>query len=160
ALISFVQADVLDLDLSGASVVTAYLSQDLLEKLTPAFKRMKDGSRIVSHGRLIPGAQKDEGFPIEVVKKNGYGALVYRSTTPRKVEDCRAPARPLPAAAQRRAPVGRLPQRLGGRDRRAAQPRPAAARLLRDAAGDGRRRGRDRRGRHEKGGRRGVGRSG
>jgi SAM-dependent methyltransferase len=84
-LVSFVQADALEVDLRGASVIMVYMSADFLEKLTPAFQKMKPGSRIVSHGRLIPGATKDASW--EVVKKNGFGAYVYLYVTPLKVED-------------------------------------------------------------------------
>jgi SAM-dependent methyltransferase len=86
-LVSFEKADILTVDLTPASVIMVYLSDELLEKLTPAFKKMRPGSRIVSHNRLIPGADKDAGFPLEVPKKNGFVTLIYRYTTPLKVDD-------------------------------------------------------------------------
>jgi len=85
-LVTFVKADALKLDLSGASVIMVYMSEDFLEMLTPALKKLKAGSRIVSHNRRIPGADADQGFPIEMVKKNGFGTYVYRYTTPLKVD--------------------------------------------------------------------------
>jgi SAM-dependent methyltransferase len=86
-LLSFVEADIMNVDLSGASVVTVYLLRDVNEMLIPAFKKMKPGSRIVAHNYPVPGVKPDEGFPLAVQKKSGFEAEVYRYTTPIKVED-------------------------------------------------------------------------
>jgi precorrin-6B methylase 2 len=86
-LVTFVKADVLKLDVSGASVILLYMSREVNEKLIPAFKKLKDGSRIVAHNYPIPGVKPDKGFPIVVKKKNGYEAEVYRYVTPLKLED-------------------------------------------------------------------------
>ena len=85
--VTFARADVLKLDLSGASVVMLYMSRELNEKLIPALKKLKAGSRVVAHNYPIPGVRPDEGFPVAVKKKSGYEAEVYRYTTPLRVED-------------------------------------------------------------------------
>ncbi len=45
----FVQGDVLEADLSRATVVTVYLLPWLMDKLQPALLKLKPGTRIVSH---------------------------------------------------------------------------------------------------------------
>jgi SAM-dependent methyltransferase len=86
-LIRFQEQDVFKLDLSGATVVTLYLLPELNVKLIPQLGKLKPGSRIVSHSWDMRGVTPDEGFPIQVKKKDGYRRLVYRWTTPLKIEE-------------------------------------------------------------------------
>jgi len=48
-LVTIRQADIFDMDLSGATVVTLYLLPPLNRKLVPQLEKMKPGSRVVSH---------------------------------------------------------------------------------------------------------------
>jgi uncharacterized protein (TIGR03000 family) len=56
-LVTIMEADIFDLDLKGASVVTLYLLPELNEKLMPQLAQMKPGSRIVSHDFPMDGAK-------------------------------------------------------------------------------------------------------
>jgi ribosomal protein L11 methylase PrmA len=64
-LVTIKQADIFTLDLREASVVTLYLLPDLNVKLMPQLKKLKKGSRIVSHDFSMRGAK-----PVKVVKMN------------------------------------------------------------------------------------------
>jgi precorrin-6B methylase 2 len=86
-LVTFKRQDVFKLDLSGATVVMLYLRPHLNVKLIPQLKKLKPGSRVVSHSWDMKGVTPDEGFPIKVKKKDGYQRDVYRWTTPLKLED-------------------------------------------------------------------------
>ena len=86
-LVTFKRQDIFKLDLSGATVVMLYLRPQLNVKLIPQLKKLKAGSRIVSHSWDMKGVTPDEGFPIKVKKKDGYQRDVYRWTTPLKLED-------------------------------------------------------------------------
>ncbi len=60
-LINIGRNDVLNLDISMATVVTVYLPADVLGKLMPKFRgELKAGSRIVSHNHPLPGARVNE----------------------------------------------------------------------------------------------------
>jgi SAM-dependent methyltransferase len=48
-LVTIKQADIFTLDLSGATVITLYLTPDLNVKLIPQLEKLKPGCRIVSH---------------------------------------------------------------------------------------------------------------
>jgi outer membrane protein assembly factor BamB len=52
--------DILEVDLSGFSVVTLYLGPVLNAKLIPQLEKLKPGSRIVSHAFDIPGIKPDK----------------------------------------------------------------------------------------------------
>src|SRR5262249_25594822 len=56
-LVTIKEADVFELDLSKASVVTLYLLPDLNVKPMPQLAKMKPGSRIVSHDFDMKGAK-------------------------------------------------------------------------------------------------------
>src|SRR5262249_41234721 len=86
-LITFEKKDVFTLDLSKATVVTLYLRPELNVKLIPQLKKMKKGSRIVSHNWGMEGVKPDRGFPIRVRKKDGCEREVWRWTTPLNVEE-------------------------------------------------------------------------
>jgi len=84
-LVTFEKKNIFDLDLSGASVVTMYLLPDVNVKMIPQLKKLKDGSRIVSHDFDMEGVTPDKGYPI-TVKGDNRNHDVYLWTTPLKVE--------------------------------------------------------------------------
>ncbi|GIW82294.1 MAG: hypothetical protein KatS3mg105_4101 [Gemmatales bacterium] len=84
-LVTIKQQDIFTLDLSKASVVTLYLLPSLNVKLIPQLKKLKPGSRIVSHDFDMAGVEPDEGFPI-TMKSNGIEHMIYRWTAPIKVK--------------------------------------------------------------------------
>jgi len=85
-LVTIEKKDLFKVDLSDATVVTLYLLPDLNVKLIPQLKKMKPGSRIVSHAFDMKGVTPDKGFPV-VVKKDGLEHDVFLWTTPLKVEE-------------------------------------------------------------------------
>lgn len=68
------EGDVLDIDFSQATVVTAYLMPDLLEKLKDQFKTLTPGTRIVCFEKPIPGVK-----PSQTVVLSGYTLYLYRT---------------------------------------------------------------------------------
>jgi precorrin-6B methylase 2 len=85
-LVTFKKQDIFELDLSPATVVTLYLLPDLNVKLIPQLKKLKKGSRIVSHAFDMRGVTPDKGYPIHVKDKDGFERSVYLWTTPLKME--------------------------------------------------------------------------
>jgi SAM-dependent methyltransferase len=86
-LITFKKGDLFKEDLSEATVVTLYLLRDLNVKLLPQLKKLKDGSRIVSHAFDMKGVIPDKGYPITI--KGDSDVLehkIYLWTTPLKFE--------------------------------------------------------------------------
>jgi len=75
--------DIFKLDLSKASVVTLYLLPELNVKLIPQLKKLKAGSRIVSHSFAMSGVKPDK--VIDVKTSGGSSHTVYLWTTPLKV---------------------------------------------------------------------------
>ena len=59
-LVRIEQADIFDVDLSQASVVTLYLLPTINAKLVPQLEKLKPGSRIVSHAFNMPGYKPDK----------------------------------------------------------------------------------------------------
>ncbi len=86
-LVTFEKRDIFKLDLRPATVVTLYLLPELNVKLIPQLKKLRPGSRIVSHSWDMKGVTPDDGYPIKVKKKDGFSRLVYLWTTPLKLED-------------------------------------------------------------------------
>jgi len=84
-LVTIEKKDVFKLDLSDATVVTLYLLPTLNVKLIPQLKKLKDGSRIVSHDFDMKGVTPDKGYPI-TVKAEARNHQVYLWTTPLKEE--------------------------------------------------------------------------
>jgi precorrin-6B methylase 2 len=84
-LVSFKKQDIFELDLSPASVVTLYLLRSLNVKLIPQLKKLKAGSRIVSHYFDMEGVTPDKGYPIKVKDDTGFDRDVYLWTTPLKI---------------------------------------------------------------------------
>jgi SAM-dependent methyltransferase len=85
-LVTFEKKDVFKLDLSGANVVTLYLLPSLNVKLIPQLKKLKEGSRIVSHDFDMKGVTPDKGYPIKVKVDGDREHTVYKWTTPLKIE--------------------------------------------------------------------------
>lgn len=59
-LVSIEQKDIFTLDLSNADVITLYLLPSLNVKLIPQLKKLKGGSRIVSHDFRMRGVKPDK----------------------------------------------------------------------------------------------------
>ena len=64
-LVDIARRDVFDLDVSGASVVTLYMGRDVTRRLLPQLRKLKPGSRIVSHDFDIEGVPPER--TVEVV---------------------------------------------------------------------------------------------
>jgi SAM-dependent methyltransferase len=88
-LVTFEKKNIFDLDLSGVTVVTLYLLPDVNVRLIPQLKKLKEGSRIVSHDFDIRGVTADKGFPIKI-KSPGDSFKedheIYKWTVPLKFE--------------------------------------------------------------------------
>jgi SAM-dependent methyltransferase len=84
-LVTFTEGNIFKLDLSEATVVTLYLLPSLNVKLIPQLKKLKKGSRIVSHDFDMKGVTPDKGYPI-TVKSDTREHRVYKWTTPLKIE--------------------------------------------------------------------------
>jgi precorrin-6B methylase 2 len=85
-LVTIKKQDIFKVDLSDATVITLYLLPDLNVKLIPQLKKLKKGSRIVSHAFDMKGVTPDKGYPIKVKTKDGLEHDVYLWTTPLKFE--------------------------------------------------------------------------
>ncbi len=85
-LVQIEQRDIFTLDLSKANVITLYLLPELNVKLIPQLKKLKPGSRIVSHDFDMRGVKPDK--VVEVNSDNEYDKhTIYLWTTPLKMED-------------------------------------------------------------------------
>src|SRR5690606_23314696 len=82
-LASIHQADIFTLDLSKPTVVTLYLLPSLNVKLIPQLKKLKPGSRIVSHDFDMEGVQPTK--VISVPLRSGGTKAVYLWKTPLKM---------------------------------------------------------------------------
>ncbi len=68
-----IQGDVLQVDLTGADVVTLYLATQLNEQLRPRLEKyLKPGARVVSHDYRVPGWK-----PTKVDRTDGGGHMIY-----------------------------------------------------------------------------------
>jgi len=81
-LVEIKQEDIFTLDLSKASVVTLYLLPELNVKLVPQLKKMKPGSRIVSHAFDMKGYKPEK--VVSVKCKDDIERTVYLWTIPLK----------------------------------------------------------------------------
>ena len=85
-LVRIEQRDIFTLDLSKANVITLYLLPELNVKLIPQLKKLKPGSRIVSHDFDMRGVKPDK--VVEVKSDDEYDRhTIYLWTTPLKMED-------------------------------------------------------------------------
>ena len=67
--VSFVRGDVLEADISAASVVTVYLLPELLNRLQPTLlQRLQPGTRIVSHAFTMTGWRPDSRETMRIAK--------------------------------------------------------------------------------------------
>lgn len=76
-LVTIKEADIFELDLSEATVVTLYLLPDLNVKLMPQLRKLKPGSRIVSHDFDMRGAKPLKVEKVTVKRKNGDNSYVH-----------------------------------------------------------------------------------
>ncbi len=83
-LVSFERKNIFKLDLSGASVITLYLLPDLNVKLVPQLKKLKKGSRIVSHAFDMRGYKPDK--KVRVKTKDDREHDIYLWTIPLQPE--------------------------------------------------------------------------
>lgn len=79
-LVTIREANIFELDLSGADVVMLYLSRKLNAKLIPQLEKLKPGSRIVSHDYDIPGVRVQK--TVTVQPQSGRAREVYLWLTP------------------------------------------------------------------------------
>jgi precorrin-6B methylase 2 len=90
-LVEIREADIFELDLSEASVVTLYLLPSLNVKLIPQLEKLKPGSRIVSHAFDMRGVKPDKVETVETVDGEfGSQKTVYLWTTPLKKDESAA----------------------------------------------------------------------
>jgi hypothetical protein len=76
----FVVRDVLEADLSGATVVTLYLFPEMMKALQPKLlKELKPGARIVSHDFEFGGWKPDRSLVIETGEKYDLTGSVWKS---------------------------------------------------------------------------------
>lgn len=67
--VSFVQGDVLEADISQATVVTVYLLPGLMNRLQPRFlDHLRPGTRIVSHAFVMTGWRPDRAETMRIAK--------------------------------------------------------------------------------------------
>jgi tRNA G37 N-methylase Trm5 len=76
-----VHADIFELDLKEADVITLYLLPSLNVKLIPQLDKLRKGVRIVSHSFNMEGVEPDK---VESVDANGSEHTIYLWTTPLK----------------------------------------------------------------------------
>jgi SAM-dependent methyltransferase len=79
-LVTIREANIFELDLSGADVVMLYLSRKLNARLIPQLEKLKPGSRIVSHDYDMPGIRAQK--MVTVQPESGRERDVYLWVTP------------------------------------------------------------------------------
>jgi ribosomal protein L11 methylase PrmA len=84
-LVKIEKADVFQLDLSPANVVTLYLLPTLNVRLIPQLKKLKPGSRIVSHDFDMAGVTPDKTVTM-TSKEDNVEHTIYLWTVPLKTE--------------------------------------------------------------------------
>jgi SAM-dependent methyltransferase len=86
-LVTIEQADIFELDLTPASVVTLYLLPRLNVRLIPQLKELPPGSRIVSHDFDMRGVEPDA---VEnLTTEEGISHTIYFWTTPLKIDQAK-----------------------------------------------------------------------
>ncbi|MFZ5830430.1 MAG: SAM-dependent methyltransferase [Planctomycetota bacterium] len=81
-LVKIEQRDIFTLDLSPASVVTLYLLPELNVKLVPQLKKLKPGSRIVSHDFRMKGYRPEKTE--KMTSEDGTEHSIFLWTAPLK----------------------------------------------------------------------------
>jgi len=100
-LASVEQADIFELDLSEADVVTLYLLPRLNVQLIPQLEKLKPGTRIVSHDFDMKGVKPRT--VLKITPANASRAhYIYLWTVPLQKEGAETAARPGQASAPRR----------------------------------------------------------
>jgi predicted RNA methylase len=84
-LVKIEKADVFELDLSPANVVTLYLLPTLNVRLIPQLKKLKPGSRVVSHDFDMAGVTPDKVVTI-TSKEDNVEHTIYLWTVPLRTE--------------------------------------------------------------------------
>lgn len=82
-LVTIEKKDIFTLDLSDANVITLYLLPELNVKLIPQLKKLKPGSRIVSHDFRMRGVKPDEVVKV-ISDEDSVEHEIYFWTTPLK----------------------------------------------------------------------------
>jgi uncharacterized protein (TIGR03000 family) len=87
-LVTIKEADVFELDLRDASVVTLYLLPELNERLMPQLAKLKPGSRILSHDFPMDGAKPKKVERLRVKNDRGDESehTIYMWTVPWELE--------------------------------------------------------------------------
>lgn len=87
--VSIVQGDVLQADISAASVVTVYLLPSLISRLQPRFiGELKPGTRIVAHAFYMPGWKADRTERMRIAQRHqgqGDESILYLWVVPADV---------------------------------------------------------------------------
>ena len=76
--VQFVAEDLFEADLSSATVITTYLLPALNERLVPTLRKLKPGTRIVTHNYDLTADWK----PLEKVVIDNH--VIYSFVVPRK----------------------------------------------------------------------------
>ncbi len=80
-MVTIEQGDIFKVDLSQADVIAVYLLPKQLELLIPQLKKLKPGSRIVSHQFEIPGIEPDKTIEMQS-GEDGEGHTIHLWTAP------------------------------------------------------------------------------
>jgi SAM-dependent methyltransferase len=79
--VEIIEADIFELDLKEADVITLYLLPELNVRLIPQLDKLRPGVRIVSHSFDMRGVTPDK---VETVQGDGREHTIYLWTTPLK----------------------------------------------------------------------------
>jgi outer membrane protein assembly factor BamB len=82
-LVTIEKKDLFTADLSGADVITLYLTPRMNARLLPQLEKLRAGSRIVSHEFPIPGVRPDQEVTVKS-SEHGVKHTIYLWTTPLK----------------------------------------------------------------------------
>jgi SAM-dependent methyltransferase len=63
--VSFIVGDLFEADLSQATVITLYVSPNMMKMLAPRLRALKPGTRIVSHQFPMPGWEPDRRLKVD-----------------------------------------------------------------------------------------------
>ena len=63
--VSFIVGDLFEADLSKATVITLYVSPNMMKMLAPRLRALKPGTRIVSHQFPMPGWEPDRRIKVD-----------------------------------------------------------------------------------------------
>lgn len=85
-LVEIKQEDIFTLDLSRANVIMLYLLPELNMKLIPQLKKLKPGSRIVTHDYMIEGIAHEKSFTVRSLE-DGVKHYLYVYKAPLRDEE-------------------------------------------------------------------------